>query len=120
MRFGERIMADLSPDFAKKLEELRARFVERFADRLEHMERHFANLVCSKGADDTLTALKAFRAEAHKLTGTAGTFGFHEVGSAAAEIESYCDALIADGKLPSAADRRTLEGHLDVLRRGCA
>lgn len=113
-------MVESNQDFDRKLAELRLRFSEGLAARLQEMETAFAGLAGNGAADGRLASLKALRAVAHKLTGTAGTFGFDAIGKAAAEIETQCDDLIAAGKLPADDELQALERRLDMLRKGSA
>jgi CheY-like chemotaxis protein len=81
------------------LDPLRERFRERAARDLELFRRHLA--------DDDLGAA-AVETTAHKLAGSAGIFGFAEIGEAAREV----DRTIASGSRPS---RQMLETLVDRL-----
>lgn len=66
-----------------KLGLLRERFVERLRERLGELE----TLVGQAHHDPTAGALAEAGGAAHRLAGTAGSYGFVEVGEAAAALE---------------------------------
>lgn len=70
-----------------RLAELRRGFAARLRERVEELDAAVA------AVDDRQAAAVA-RVEhlAHKLAGTAGSYGFHEVGEIAAELEALCGA----------------------------
>ncbi len=70
-----------------RLAELRRGFAARLRERVEELDAAVA-------AVDDRQAVAVSRVEhlAHKLAGTAGSYGFHEVGEIAAEIEALCGA----------------------------
>ena len=47
-------------------------------------------------------------AHAHKLAGSAGTFGFRDIGDMAHELELLCGNLIEDARQPTAMERQML------------
>jgi len=66
-----------------KLTELRGRFEERLGQRLERLEQ----LVAAARHDATPGALAEAIGVAHRLAGTAGSYGFVQVGESAAGLE---------------------------------
>jgi len=94
-------MAEL--DLQAQIAELRVAFAQSIPERLEEL-------------DDSVTALEALSSEtsiadiieayvlitrsAHKLNGTASTFGFPFVGGKAAEMEAYLEKLQNDNQNP--------------------
>ena len=82
---------------ADRLRELRARFVASLRERLDRLDALVSNAQ-SGSAEALAEALVA----AHRLSGTAGSYGHVEVGEAAAVLE---DALrrVADGTADPAA-----------------
>ena len=101
----------------RRLAELRDRFVAGFAERMSMMQVGAGQLAGASSADDGLAALKIIRTEAHKLVGTAATFGFASTGDSAAELEASCDALIEIGALPSSDERERLNDQIAALGR---
>lgn len=84
--------------------ELRARFCERLAARLERLKDAWAR-------QDSLE----LRRESHSLVGTADQYGFHELAAAARQLEGLCQ----DETLEPAAGEayRRLEDHIAVILR---
>jgi chemotaxis protein histidine kinase CheA len=109
-------MASPEEELERKLAALKAQFTERLPLRLETMDKAFQGLGASD-AGEALTALKALRNEAHKLSGTAGTFGFEDLGTAAQALEEFCDLLIAAGRPVTQEERRTLGARLAALKK---
>ena len=66
-----------------QLGELRGRFAARLRVRLDRLEQ----CVRDAHADPTQGALAEASGVAHRLAGTAGSYGFVEVGEAAAALE---------------------------------
>ena len=66
-----------------KLGQLRERFVERLRGRLDELE----GLVERARGDPSEGTLAEAVSVAHRLAGTAGSYGFVEVGEAAAALE---------------------------------
>jgi signal transduction histidine kinase/CheY-like chemotaxis protein len=84
--------------------ELRARFFERLAARLERLKEAWTR-------QDSLE----LRRESHSLVGTADQYGFHELATAARLLEGYCQDETLD---PAAADAyRRLEDHIAIILR---
>ena len=110
-------MPDPDETLQGRLAELRDRFVKGFAERMSTMQGGAGQLDGASSVDEALAALKVIRAEAHKLVGTAATFGFAPAGDAAAELEASCDALIENGAVPSPDDRNRLNDQIAAVGR---
>jgi chemotaxis protein histidine kinase CheA len=108
-------VASPEEELERKLAALTAQFAERLPVRLEAMDKAFQGLASDAG--EALTALKALRNEAHKLSGTAGTFGFEDLGTAAQALEEFCDPLIAAGRPVTQEERRALGARLAALKK---
>ena len=80
---------------ADQLEELRAQFGERLPQRLAELEAAIAE------ARADLSRAPDARGLAHKLRGTAGSYGFPLVGEAAGGIEDLLAAITKDAPLPA-------------------
>lgn len=89
-------MTPLSPSRAEKLKKLRDHFLGQLPGILEELEA-----ACREGA------LPEAHRRAHTLAGTAGTFGFDDVGRAARALELLLqDASAADAPgVPEALSR---------------
>ncbi|HET9237065.1 MAG TPA: ATP-binding protein [Oligoflexus sp.] len=93
-----------APQSQEGFRELRARFCERLAARLERLN----------GAWTRQDSLE-LRRESHSLVGTADQYGFHELAAAARQLEGLCQ----DETLEPAAGEayRRLEDHIAVILR---
>lgn len=83
-----------SGDVSSRLAELRERFAARAADDLKELEQR-ARLMQSEGADGAVIADVCARL--HRLAGSAGTFGFPELGEAARSLEKMLKAKASAG-----------------------
>ncbi|WP_164549745.1 Hpt domain-containing protein [Altericroceibacterium xinjiangense] len=78
----------------RRMEELRGRFRKRLSrDRTALLD------AWRKGSTDTV------REEAHKLAGSAPSFGYPKIGAAAAEVERTLDADASPGTCEAAVQR---------------
>ncbi|MCR9159275.1 MAG: Hpt domain-containing protein [Nannocystaceae bacterium] len=68
-----------------RLAELRQGFAARLRERVDALETAVA-----KVDDRQAAAIAEVEQLAHKLAGTAGSYGFHEIGEIAAELEALC------------------------------
>jgi HPt (histidine-containing phosphotransfer) domain-containing protein len=70
----------------------------------------------AKGARSDGEALEEVRLQAHRLRGTAGSYGFREVGEAAIRIEETVRAMQAGGEGAMPGDPwQELEGALEAM-----
>ncbi|MDG4649226.1 Hpt domain-containing protein [Roseibacterium sp. SDUM158017] len=93
------------------LEDLRAGFLERVADRCMTIE-------CILAGAESICPTEAERAEiaqhAHKTVGVAATFGYAALGARALEVER----LMSPGRTPSwDASRPIIDAFLDEMER---
>jgi HPt (histidine-containing phosphotransfer) domain-containing protein len=78
---------------------------ERYKGRVERESRELAQLVLSLASGGGDQAVAAIARLAHGLAGSAGTFGFDDVGACAAALEREVAAIDANGKItPALAD----------------
>lgn len=91
----------MTPIPSPRYEAVRARFVSRFAPGIALIE-----LCLADGAAGDWAGLAAF---AHKLAGTAGSFGFAGLGEAALDLERAVQAAVPDEVAEAA---RALRGAL--------
>jgi len=89
-----------SGDVSSRLAELRKRFAERATDDLKALEQR-AQLLEGEGADGAVLADVCSRL--HRLAGSAGTFGFPELGQAARSLENMLEAKAEAGNLQEAS-----------------
>lgn len=93
MEPGDRMAIQLAP--------VRARFLTLLDDRLDMIEYHRASL--GRTEDDRASML-GVRDIVHKISGTAGTLGFADMGSQAAKVElAIMDEMQAEGTVKASA-----------------
>lgn len=88
-------MPDENPDIAEKLAALKLAYVGQLGERIGLLESACAEMSSDSDQDQNEKALEDLMFNAHKLAGTAGTFGFPELGDKGAEIEIICEEVIA-------------------------
>ena len=87
------MVAGSSDKVSSRLAELRERFAVRAANDLKELEQR-AQLMQSQGAEPSVVADVCARL--HRLAGSAGTFGFPELGEAARSLEKMLKARASD------------------------
>lgn len=83
-----------------QLQAIRTRFLTLLDDRLDMLEYYRANV---GRTDDDQAALIGIRDIAHKISGTAGTLGFAELGKEAANVENAIIGELTGPALVSAS-----------------
>ena len=97
-------MADCPPELERKLEVLRASYAANLGGTMRELQSVAQGLGDNAPAEDAHGALQAIRARAHKLAGSALTFGFSRVGEIAQTLEEHCSAMLqSSGPLPDAS-----------------
>lgn len=86
-------MTEPNQDFEEKLKALRDEFEARLPGRIEELDAAFAKLSPEDSAESG-EALENLMALAHKLSGSAGTFGFMALGVAGEKLENTCQACL--------------------------
>ncbi|GHD42366.1 diguanylate cyclase (GGDEF) domain-containing protein [Marinobacter persicus] len=86
-----------SGDVSSRLADLRERFATRAAEDLQELERR-AQVMREQGFDQAV--MEDVCARLHRLAGSAGTFGFPELGEAARSLEKMLKAQAASGQGP--------------------
>jgi diguanylate cyclase (GGDEF)-like protein len=94
------MVSGASGDVSSRLAELRKRFAERAAGDLKALEQR-AQLLQGNGADEAVVSDVCARL--HRLAGSAGTFGFPELGQAARSLEKMLEARMESGSLREAS-----------------
>ncbi len=80
----------------------RSRFVAALPDRLAALQDHLTSM--SQGGD-LLEGFEAVRQELHRIAGSAGTVGFHKLGTLAADLDRDLADLTRDGLTPAKVNR---------------
>lgn len=94
--------------------ELRARFVARAGEQRAQLAALYAEIL---GARDPWAAIAKIEHLCHTLHGTAGTFGYSEIGAAAGAVESLCRAMAEEG---ASSDDPAFAWLAEALDRLCA
>ncbi len=81
-------------ELEKKIASLRVSFVERLVGTAEEVSDVLGTIMAAANDDDGQVALQGLNQTAHKLAGTAGTFGFSDLGVAARRVETNCTSII--------------------------
>ncbi len=97
-------MGDIERKFEEKLADLKLQYAKRLEEKLQEFERLSVSMT-SGSVDDDGSILTEIQQNAHKLAGSAATFGFPELGDAAADLEEFCVHLTAGGG-PVGQDQR--------------
>ncbi|MDA1099898.1 MAG: response regulator [Proteobacteria bacterium] len=85
----------------KKLAALRLSYASNLGDNLAELTA-MADLIAAEGAKvGVIKALSDLRAKAHRLAGSAGTFGFPDLGEHARNLELFCQAIVERNSRPS-------------------
>lgn len=103
-----------SVDISAQLHALRDLFQERLNSELPALERSAASLATAGDHEETLNFLHH---TLHKLAGSAGTFGFAELGKEARRLEIEVRSWLESGEVPAANLPAFLRG-VRSLRRG--
>jgi len=101
----------------RRLADLRAGFRNRLAEMLVTIESEMAGILAAEAWDDVLPArLDALAGIVHRVVGSAGTFGYAQVSTAAAPLELMLRAMVAEQALPASERRLQLNRCLAALR----
>ena len=105
-------MNDLKADMAARIAVLIRDFAVALPDRMAEMARHW-----DAAAAGSLDALDEARRVAHKVAGSAGTFGFPEIGEASSVVEEAMETALTSGAPLSAADISRISGLITRLKQ---
>ncbi len=86
-------MTDADQELQDKIKALRDEYEAKLPGRLEELDACFKRLP-PDGGEVSRPALENLMALAHKLSGSAGTFGFIALGVAAEKLETACQACL--------------------------
>lgn len=95
----------------QKLQELFTLYAQRLPQKIEHIEHHWCDLLRNWDTN----RFKDFHREVHSLGGSAGTYGYDELGKTAKLMDSYLKTLLEQPSL-SATHEETITGYLERLK----
>ena len=110
-------MADDEPTFAEKLSALKRAYDEQLGGRIEALENAHQEIGGSGSNNNGEPALKVLLDLAHKLAGSADTFGYKDLSTSALNLENRCQQLINDGHAPDADGMQELSELIAVCSR---
>jgi HPt (histidine-containing phosphotransfer) domain-containing protein len=87
----------------ERLADLTTAYVASLPERMNQIEQARDQWANTHETDDGPAALKSLHASAHKLAGSAATYGFHDLGTIASELEIACHCqmgIAADDMMP--------------------
>lgn len=87
-------MNSANEQFRRKLEELRISYVKALPQRRKAIRDAYRSSCEAGNIDSALSFLSALRSEAHKIAGSAGSFGYSTLTNAARHLENECDSRI--------------------------
>ncbi|MBF0470390.1 MAG: diguanylate cyclase [Gammaproteobacteria bacterium] len=110
-------MAMQDNDLAKKMEAMRLAYLSRLGAKVAVMQQSAKRLNQAQEEGEKALHLNALQQEAHKLAGSAGTFGLAQVGTAAHHLELFCQQVNASQLRPEGEDLETISRLLaDLLK----
>ena len=87
-------MTGPNSELQQQIKALGAEYAAKLPDCLRELDAVFNQLPPEDGAGESRPALENLMALAHKLSGSAGTFGFMALGVAAEKLENACQAYL--------------------------
>ncbi len=109
-------MTDKAAELKEKLAALRQSYIAQLDERIESLESAFEAIKAGDEFVSVKRGLKQLSFHAHKLAGTAGTFGFTELGEYGSLIEQKCDGYVKAEIALSDAEKFTLEEKIATCR----
>ena len=110
-------MTDVKAKLPRKLEVLSVRFASGLDAKLAEIEIAAGGLREGAPVDESKAALQALSGLAHRLAGSAGTFGFAALGRTALKLEILCLTIVEQHQGLSAERHAEIKGLLPVLRK---
>ncbi len=87
-------MTGPNPEFQQQIKALRDEYEAKLPERLQELDAGFKQLPPDGGAGESCQELENLMVLAHKLSGSAGTFGFMALGVAAEKLENACQVSL--------------------------
>ncbi len=109
-------MTGQNPELQQQVKALRDEYEAKLPGRLEELEAAFKQLPPDGDAGESRLELQNLMALAHKLSGSAGTFGFMALGVAAEKLENACQAYLDQSGGLAAGGHGELAGLLAAVR----
>ncbi len=100
-------------DIKKKLDQLKQAYLAALPGKIEEIETAAAAVRGDPFPPEALEGLQSLYQQAHKLSGSGGTFGLSEISDLAGEVETACLAM---QESPAPDQWQKIEGLLGKLR----
>ncbi len=86
----------------EKLKALRCAYAKKLPDKIKELQVAAGSFEKGRSANEAgAVALRDVRDLAHKLAGSAATYGYGALGETARQLELYCEPLVEQGGVPS-------------------
>jgi HPt (histidine-containing phosphotransfer) domain-containing protein len=109
-------MADDKRLFEDKLDALKRSYDEQLGERIDTLESALGDIAGAGDGTGQGAAARQLMEVAHKIAGSAGTFGHKKLSAGASDIELLCERIGRSGQAPGAEDRKKL-AELDAACR---
>ena len=106
-------------DLQAQIAALRVSFAHSIPERLQELTdslQSLSEITTDNTSEELDTALHLINRCAHKLNGTAATFGFPEIGAAASDMEDYVVELQKVAEYPTESMLEKLAEHSNNIR----
>ncbi len=101
--------------FREKLAALKIAYASGLNEKLTDIKATADQIITNDSHSDSKALLIDLRAQAHKLAGSAGIYGFFDLGNAARNLESKCQSFIEQNSCLSTADSNAFIKLVDSL-----
>ena len=109
---GEGLMSIQSDDIERQLDDLRRAFAAKLGSQIEELTAAARPLDEEAAPEGVRGALESLHGLAHKLAGSAGTFGYSQLSDAAKRLEVLCLSILDGDRVPVAAQRVEIQALL--------
>lgn len=111
-------MTDKEPETAiEKLAALRNAYTAGLDGKLSDLEVLADSLIAASARENANELVEKLGAKSHHISGSAGTFGYSHIGTAAKNLELFCQALVAKQAPFSDSDYQQIAALMALLRQ---
>lgn len=108
-------MPNADEELQRKIDVLRKSFAAGLVGRMNELDAALANVVGNAPLTGQAGAIRAILEQAHKIAGSAGTFGFSRMSVIASTIERLCDDILKNRHGADSEAHRTLGERIAAL-----
>ncbi len=106
----------MSTEAQDKLIAMTAEFLSRLTGKIRELEEAAAPIETTSDKNARIEALNAVRTLAHKLAGSAGTYGFGNLGHTARNLELACESLLENADAMAQRELADIHDLLSLMR----